>query len=344
MPIALAFFVHYAYLILFLWVLVEQLGVPVPSIPILLTAGTLSATHRIHHSYALIAVMAACAFSDSMWFALGRRYGNSVLKLLCRLSLEATTCVSKTEGYFTRRGPSTLLFSKFIPGLSTVAPPIAGQIGMPYRRFILWDMAGSFLWAETFLLAGRFFGDIAQKSTRFFHWLGRFAFAIFILMVLGWIAYRILKQRKFLRQVRELRLEPAELKAMLDRAKLQGNKPPFIVDLRHPLDYLPDPRVLPGALRVGPNEIRQHSEIIPRDRDVVLYCTCPNEETSAKLALQLHRLGVYRVRPLRGGFDAWKNAGYPLEQYVTDKPTEAVLPEEIAPAHPAESKPAVPAG
>jgi rhodanese-related sulfurtransferase len=279
-----------------------------------------------------------------MWFALGRKYGNSVLKLLCRFSFEASTCVSKTEGYFTRRGPATLLFSKFVPGLSTVAPPIAGQIGMPYARFVLWDLAGSIVWAETFLLAGRFFGDLAQKSGPFFHWLGHFAFAIFVLMVIGLMAYRFLKQRKFLQQVRELRLEPTELKAMMDQAKLQGNTPPFIVDLRHPLDYLPDPRVLPGALRIGPNEIRQHSEIIPRDRDVVLYCTCPSEETSAKLALQLHKMGVYRVRPLRGGFDGWKEAGYPLVDYIVDKPTSAVLPEEIAPA-PSEpgSKTALPA-
>ncbi|WP_035359276.1 VTT domain-containing protein [Edaphobacter aggregans] len=340
MPIALQFFVHYAYLILFLWVLVEQIGIPIPSLPVLLTAGTLSATHRIHHLPALIAVLAACAIADSMWFALGRKYGNSVLKLLCRLSFEASTCVSKTEGYFTRRGPATLLFSKFIPGLSTVAPPIAGQIGMPYARFFLWDLAGSLIWAETFLLAGRFFGDIAQKSAPFFHWLGHFAFAIFILMVLGLMAYRIFKQRKFLQQVRELRLEPQELKEMMDLAEKMGNTPPFIVDLRHPLDYLPDPRVLPGALRIGPNEIRQHSEIIPRDRDVVLYCTCPSEETSAKLALQLHKVGVYRVRPLRGGFDGWKNAGYPLMDYVTDAPTTAVLTTEIAAAP--ESKPALP--
>jgi membrane protein DedA with SNARE-associated domain/rhodanese-related sulfurtransferase len=330
MPIALAFFVHYAYLILFLWVLVEQLGVPVPSIPVLLTAGTLTATQQVHHIYALLAVLAACVISDSMWYYLGRRYGGSVLRLLCRFSFEASTCVSKTEGYFSRRGPATLLLSKFIPGLGTVAPPIAGQIGMPYARFLLWDLGGSFLWAEVFLLAGRFFGDVAQKSARFFHWLGHFAFAIFILMVLGIMAYRILKQRKFLQQVRDMRLEPAELKQIMDLAEEQGNTPPFIVDLRHPLDYLPDPRVLPGALRIGPNEIRQHSEIIPRDRDVVLYCTCPSEETSAKLALQLHKLGIYRVRPLRGGFDGWKAAGYPLVDYVVDTPTSGVLTTQIA--------------
>jgi membrane protein DedA with SNARE-associated domain/rhodanese-related sulfurtransferase len=300
MPIALVFFVHYAYLILFLWVLVEQLGIPIPSIPVLLTAGTLSATHRVSASYALAAVLLACLIADSLWYALGRRYGGSVLRLLCRLSLEASTCVSKTEGYFTRRGPVTLLFAKFVPGLSTVAAPIAGQTGMPFSRFLLWDLAGSVIWAEAYLLSGRFFGDLAQKSAPFFHLLSRFAGVLFVLMVLGFLVQRVWKQRKFLSQVRELRLEPEELKAIMDTATEQGNTPPFIVDLRHPLDYLPDPRVLPGAIRIGPNELTQHSEIIPRDRDVILYCTCPSEETSAKVALQLHKLGIYRVRPLRG--------------------------------------------
>ena len=141
MPIAIVFFVHYAYLILFFWVLAEQLGIPVPSIPVLLTAGTLSATHKIHHSYALAVVLVACTLADTLWFALGRRYGKNVLQLLCRLSFEASTCVSKTEGYFSKRGPVTLLISKFVPGLSTVAAPIAGQTGMPYSRFFIWDLA-----------------------------------------------------------------------------------------------------------------------------------------------------------------------------------------------------------
>ena len=316
MPIALAFFVQYAYVILFFWVLIEQLGIPIPSIPVLLTAGTLSATHRIHASYALAYVVIACLAADSLWYYLGRRYGGAVLRLLCRFSLEASTCVAKTEGYFTRRGPVTLLFAKFVPGLSTLAAPIAGQTGMPYSRFVLWDLAGSVIWAETYLLAGRFFGDVAQKSARFFHLLSHFAFGIFVLLVASLMIYRVWKNRRFLLEIRELRLEPAELKNMLEVAELRGNIPPFIVDLRHPLDYLPDPRVLPGAVRISPGDIAARSEIIPRDRDVILYCTCPSEETSARVAKQLLRAGVHRVRPLRGGFEGWRDAGYPLEAYV----------------------------
>jgi membrane protein DedA with SNARE-associated domain/rhodanese-related sulfurtransferase len=340
MPIAIVFFVHYAYLIIFLWVLVEQIGIPIPSVPVLLTAGTLSATHRVSFIGITIAMLLSCIIADTLWFSLGRRYGNSVLKLLCRLSFEASTCVSKTEGYFTRRGAVTLLFAKFVPGLSTVAAPIAGQTGMSYGRFLAWDMVGSLIWGETFILAGRFFGDLAKKSAPFFAWLGHFAIFIFAAMVLGFLAHRIWKQRKFLQQVRELRLEPSELKEMLDEAEKGGTTPPFIVDLRHPLDYLPDPRVLPGALRIGPNELKQHSEIIPRDRDVILYCTCPSEETSAKLALQLHKMGVYRVRPLRGGFDGWKEAGYPLVDYVTDTPSSAVV-QQILPSNPGSAIPLV---
>ena len=328
MPIAIEVFVGHAYAILFLWVLVEQFGLPVPSIPLLLTAGTLSATHRVHFTTALIVVVAACLISDSSWYALGRRYGSRVIRLLCKLSLESSTCVAKTEGYFTRRGAETLLFAKFVPGLSTVAAPIAGQTGMPYSRFVLYDLSGTLLWSLTFLLGGRFFGDIAKRSQAFFALLSHFAVLVFVVMVAGFFLWRLIKQRRFLAKVREFRLEPEQLKAMLDEACSDGSAQPFIVDLRHPLDYLPDPRVLPGAVRIGPAELTRLADRIPRDRDIILYCTCPSEETSAKVALQLHKLGITRVRPLRGGFDGWKQAGYPLLDYVED--SELPEPEVIS--------------
>ena len=322
MNIALVFFLHYAYPILFLWVLVEQLGMPIPSIPVLLTAGTLAATHQMSLAAALVPVLIACLIADTVWYVLGRRYGNAVLKLLCRLSFEADTCVHRTEGYFQRRGAVTLLFAKFVPGLGTVAAPIAGQTGMRYGRFLLFDLVGSTVWALVYLLAGFFFGDLAKRSRPFFAILGHFAVAIFVLMVLGLMFQRLWKQRRFLASVRALRLEPKELLKMIETAERQGNIAPYIVDLRHPLDYLPDPRVLPGAVRVSPSELTTHQAEIPRDRDVILYCTCPSEETSAKVALQLHRLGINRVRPLRGGFEGWRDLGYPLIDYT---PPQAAL-------------------
>jgi membrane protein DedA with SNARE-associated domain/rhodanese-related sulfurtransferase len=331
MPIAVEFFVTHAYAILFAWVLIEQIGIPVPSIPLLLTAGTLSATHRIGVVPAFVAVFTACFVSDSLWYALGLRFGNRVLRLLCRFSFEASTCVAKTEEYFVRRGPVTLLFAKFVPGLSTVAAPIAGQTGMPYPRFLIWDLAGTIIWSMSFILAGRFFGDIAEKFTSFFGFLTHFAAVLFVLMVAGFFIWRIVKQRRFLAKVREVRLEPAQVMAMLEEAAKDGSQAPYIVDLRHPLDYLPDPRVLPGAVRIGPAELERRADLIPRDRDVILYCTCPSEETSAKVAFQLHKLGITRVRPLRGGFDGWKLAGYPLLDYIED----SELPEAQVIAGPA---------
>jgi membrane protein DedA with SNARE-associated domain/rhodanese-related sulfurtransferase len=310
------FLVRHLYLMVFLWVAADQLGVPIPSVPVLLTVGTLSATHRVSASLSLLLVLAACTAADSVWYLLGRRYGSRVLEVLCKISFESSTCINKTQAYFSSRGALTLVIAKFVPGLGNVAPPISGQTGMSYARFLLWDLAGSVLWAESFILAGRFFGDLAERSHRLFYLLGRFAFVLFLAMVVGLLLYRILKQRRFLREVAAMRVDPADVMKLLDEAAKTGSEAPYIVDLRHPLDYLPDPRVLPGAARIGPADLQAHADRIPRDRDIILYCTCPSEETSAKVAMQLHKLGISRVRPLKGGFDGWKAAGYPLEDFV----------------------------
>lgn len=307
MPVALDFFLKYGYLILFLWVLIEQLGAPVPSVPLLITAGTLTATHGMTLTGVLIAVILGSLISDSLWYWMGKKYGAAVVKLLCRLSMESSTCVRKTEGYFTKHGPGALILGKFIPGLGSVAAPIAGQTGMEYRFFALYDTAGIVLWALAFTLGGRFFGDVLKRNPNAFEWVTRFGFVLFVLLLLSFFVARFFRQKAFIRELRLARVDPKELKAMLDR-----EQPVYIVDLRHPLDYLPDPRTLPGAVLLSPDKLIQHAAEIPRDRDVVLFCTCPSEATAAKMALAIRRLGVYRVRPLLGGFDEWKRLGYPL--------------------------------
>jgi rhodanese-related sulfurtransferase len=156
-------------------------------------------------------------------------------------------------------------------------------------------------------VGGRFFGDVLKRHPHALGWVAHFAFALFVLALLGFLAYRFYRQRAFLREIRMARLEPEELKTMLDH-----EQPVYIVDLRHPLDYLPDPRTLPGAVMMTPDKLVMESDTIPRDRDVVLFCTCPSEATAAKMALTIRKLGVYRVRPLRGGYDEWKKLGYPL--------------------------------
>jgi len=254
MPLAIDFFLHFAYFILFLWVMAEQLGVPVPSLPLLLAAGTLTATHKLSLPLVLIAAVAGCFVSDSLWYLLGKRFGSTMVKLVCRLSFERSTCVRKTEDYFTKYGEQALLVAKFVPGLGTVAAPIAGQTGMRYRVFLAYDLAGALFWAATITLAGRFFGDVLRVHPGALSWMGHFAGALFVLAVAGLLGYRIFKQQAFLKQVRTSRLDPVELKRMLD-----GGQNPYIVDLRHPLDYLPDPRVLPGAVRLSPESLMLRS-------------------------------------------------------------------------------------
>lgn len=307
MPVALDFFLKYGYWILFLWVLIEQLGVPIPSVPLLLAAGTLTSTHRMSLPLVLIAVVLGSLVSDSLWYWMGKKYGGAVVKLLCRLSMESNTCVRKTENYFSNHGAGALVVAKFIPGLGTVAAPIAGQTGMEYRLFALYDTAGILLWAVAFTLGGRFFGDLLKRDANALAWAARFGFLLFVLLLLAFFVWRFFRQRAFLREIRMARLNPKELKEMLDHGQ-----PVYIVDLRHPLDYLPDPRTLPGAVLLSPDKLLEHCSEIPRDRDVVLFCTCPSEATAAKMALAIRRLGVYRVRPLLGGFDEWKRLDYPL--------------------------------
>lgn len=304
---------RHAYALLFGWVLIEQGGVPVPSVPLLLAAGTMSAAHKLHIAYALPAIMLACLLADSTWYFLGRRYGTRILNVLCRFSLEAATCVTKTQGTVAKRGAVTLLFAKFVPGVSTMAAPIIGQAGVPYSTFVAYDMAGTVLWAGAWLFAGRFFGDVAKKSSALFSTLEHVGLTLVLAMIIAVVVYRWVKRRQFRSELRGLRLEPAQLLAMIDDAVRANSEPPFIVDLRHPLDVLTDPFVLRSAVRIQPDELKKKRATLPRDRDVVLYCTCPSEETSAKVALELRRMGVKRVRPLRGGLQGWKDAGYPLD-------------------------------
>jgi membrane protein DedA with SNARE-associated domain/rhodanese-related sulfurtransferase len=310
MVITLATLLKYGYLILFAWVLLEQIGIPVPSVPLILTAGTLTATHRMFWPFALLAILLGCLVSDSAWYWLGGRYGNSMLRLLCRISMEPATCVQKTKNSFSRRGAMTLLWAKFVPGLSSVAAPIAGQSGISYPRFLAYDVAGSLLWGTTFLLAGRFFGDAMKRNSELLHLMGRFAGGLVLLLVLGFFGFRLWKRNRFLQSVKQAKISPEGLKKLLD-----DGESPFIVDLRHPLDYLPDPRVVPTSIRMGPDDVARRIDELPHDRDIILYCTCPSDASSAATALKLRKLGIERVRPLSGGFEAWKNLHYPLVDY-----------------------------
>ncbi|HVC46619.1 MAG TPA: VTT domain-containing protein [Terracidiphilus sp.] len=311
----------YGYLLLFAWVLVEQLGIPLPATPVLLAAGALAAQRQLSFLAALVVAVLATLVADTTWFLVGRRYGHHVLRILCRLSLEPTVCVRRTQDSFGRRRAITLIFAKFVPGLATLAPPVAGGNGMQIGSFLLFDGMGALLWVGTLLTLGRLFGAALEKDQSLLNWVGRFSGALLLAGVVGFILARLYRRRYFLRKLAEARMDPMDLKAQLD-----AGVPVFIVDLRHPLELLPDPFTLPGALHLSPEALAARIGEIPRDRDVVLYCTCPSEATAARTALTLHKLGIDRVRPLRGGYDEWKRLGFPMDAIQPAIPLVQVVP------------------
>lgn len=308
----------YGYLLLFGWVLIEQFGIPLPATPVLLAAGGLSAEHQISFPAAFLAGLAACLIADTSWFLIGRRYGHHVLRILCRLSMEPTICVRRTQDSFGRRRSVMLMFAKFVPGLATLAAPIAGQNGMNLGAFLFFDGIGAMLWLTALLTGGRLFGAALQRDPSLLDLVGRFSGALLLLAIVGWFVWRVLRRRAVLKKLVQSRLEPEELKAQLD-----AGEQVYIVDLRHPLELLAEPFTLPSAMHFSPDALSARHTEIPRDRDVVLFCTCPSEATAAKTAMTLHKLGIERVRPLRGGYDEWKRLGFPLD---TVPPVKTMVP------------------
>jgi rhodanese-related sulfurtransferase len=194
---------------------------------------------------------------------------------------------------------------------------------MSFGAFLLYDGIGATLWVSALLVCGRFFGDVLRRNPNLLAWVGRFSGGLLILGIVVFFIGRLLRRRMVLKDLAASRLEPEALKQQLD-----AGEPVYIIDLRHPLELVPDPFTLPGAVHFSPDALATRHNEIPRDRDVVLYCTCPSEATSAKVALQLHKLGVERVRPLRGGFDEWKRLGYPMDEI----PPFKTLVQSIEPA------------
>ena len=307
----------YGYLLLFAWVLVEQLGIPLPAAPVLLAAGALSAEHEISFSLALLAGLVGALIADSSWFLIGRRYGHHVLRLLCKLSLEPTTCVRRTQDSFGRRRAITVVIAKFVPGLSLLAAPVAGQNGMGLGSFLFFDVIGATLWVGALLTAGRFFGDLLKRDPNLLNMVGRFSGGLLLLGIIGFLVGRIIRRRIIIKQLVAARLEPEELKRQMD-----AGEPVYIVDLRNPRELLSDPFTLAGALLFSPDSLTARHHEIPRDRDIVLFCSCPSEATAAKTAMTLHKLGIERVRPLRGGYDEWKRLGFPLAAVEAASPAQ----------------------
>ena len=268
MHTTIEFLSRHGYLVLISWVFAEQIGLPVPSVPILLAAGALTGVGRLSLWVALLCCVLAAMAADSVWFQLGRLKGLQVLRLLCRISLEPDSCVRRTEGIFSRQGKRTLLFSKFLPGLNTLAPPLAGVVHMGVWRFLLFDALGTLLWAGTFLGLGYAFTGEIEQLAAYAESMRGWALSIVVGGLACYIAYKFIRRQRFLRELRIARIGAEELKVRID-----SGEGLVILDLRHALDVAADPESIPGALRMDSEELKQKNDWLPRDREVILYCT-----------------------------------------------------------------------
>lgn len=323
------FLVHYGLPLVFAAVLVEQLGLPLPALPWLLAAGALAAVGKFNVTLGLLATVGACLIADTLWFYLGRYRGNQVLGLLCRISLEPDSCVRRTQNVFTRYGLPGVLVAKFVPGMSTIAPPVAGMSGISAWRFLSVDGLGSLLYGGSLLGLGFFFNRQIDQIVAALARIGGNALSLLIAAVVLFVAYKYWQRQRLLHELQMARITASELRQMLEA----GN-PPLIFDLRSPAAVEEDPSLIQGAVHVSLEDIDARLSEFPKDRDIIVYCSCPNEVSSARLALRLQRKGFTRVRPLLGGIDAWRDQHYPMDARIrsVSATTVTAILSDAAPA------------
>jgi membrane protein DedA with SNARE-associated domain len=263
------FLTQYGHIVLFAWVLVEQLGLPLPATPVLLAAGALAARGVFELGTALAVGVSACVLSDLFWFHMGRRGGGKALNFICRISLEPDSCVRRTNNTIGKYGPKCLLVTKFVPGLNAVSAPLAGIGAVSLPRFLFFDFLGSILWCGSFLGLGYLFrGELEHIALLMgqFKWL--LGLVLLVVIPTSYIAFKHRQRQKFIREISMERIAPEEL-----LKRINAGEQVAIVDLRHPLESLIEHTVLPNAIRILPEELEQRQHEIPRDREVVLYCT-----------------------------------------------------------------------
>lgn len=309
---------QYGDAVLLAWVFAEQVGLPLPATPVLLAAGALARNGPFHLGGMLAVAVCGCLLADMFWFRVGQHGGGTVLKFICRISLEPDSCVRRTRNVIAKYGPKYLLVVKFIPGVNQVAAPLAGSGGVSLPTFLLFDLLGSILWCGTFLGLGYLFrAEVYQIALLLgpYRWL--LILSLLVVIPLVYIIFKYWQRRKSIQRMSTERITAEEL-----RKRIHAGEAVTVVDLRHSLDFLADPRILPHAIRILPEEFEQKHQEIPKDRELVLYCTCPNDATSAQVALQLKNKGFQQVRVLAGGFYGWRDQGFPLIPFYPEREKE----------------------
>jgi membrane protein DedA with SNARE-associated domain len=252
--------------LVFVNVFLEQIGAPIPAVPTLIVAGALAARGRLSLLPLLAAALVASVVADTVWYLIGRWKGNKVLRVLCRISLSPDSCVRQTESLFERRGALSLLFAKFVPGFNTVAPPLAGTMGTSLPSFLLWDSLGSLLWIGAAVTVGWIFRNAVVNALDYLETLGFWALVVLGAGLAVVIAVKYFQRRRLLRMLELARITVYELRDLIDRGEA-----PVIVDVRTQSRF--HVGHIPGALRMTLEELDEKLADLPKERDVVLYCT-----------------------------------------------------------------------
>ena len=262
------FMIEYGYIVLFLFIFLDQIGLPLPSMPVILGAGALAGTGDMNAYLVILVAVIACVPADFCWYYLGRSRGGKVLTIICSISLEPDYCIRRTELSFEKLGAFSLVVAKFVPGLQTIAPPMAGLTQMPTMRFLGLDILGALLWACVLTWVGYLFShQLTEIVTRFAD-LGGLAASLVVGAFALFIVVKMVQRRLFLSSLRTRMIDPAEVNRLV-----ANDESVYIIDLRHRLDFNALPYTVPNAVRVPMESIEEHHDLIPRDKDIVLYCS-----------------------------------------------------------------------
>ncbi|MFZ6765812.1 VTT domain-containing protein [Undibacterium sp. Di26W] len=293
------FFHQHSNLMVFVNVLLQQLGLPVPAVPTMMLNAS-QATGMGQLAVLLLAAVAASLIADLVWYQAGKSFGYKVLKFLCKMSINPGSCVNQTEARFMRWGVWSLVVGKFIPGFSTVAPPVAGALGMPRASFMLASAIGAALWAGVALLAGFALQAQIGIALAFLSMHGIRIIAVFVGLLLCWLAWKFWQKKRFEKLASIPHFSPAELADTIKR-----NSMPRIIDLRSPA-LIAETGVIPHATVSEMKQVGLAANGWPQHEMVVTICACPGDAAAVHAAHTLRQLGFQDVRPFAGGFDAWR--------------------------------------
>jgi membrane protein DedA with SNARE-associated domain/rhodanese-related sulfurtransferase len=300
---------QHGYVILTALVFLDALGLPVPAAVALLVAGALAARGVLQLQYLLGVSVLAMLAGDTLLYLLGRYTGWWLLGVLCRISLNPESCILRSADSFYRRGRQLLVYSKFLPGINTMAPPLAGSMNMGLAQFLILDLAGTVLYVGAYFAVGFLFSNALGSMVQGYQAAGRILGAIIIALIAAYLLYLLwlwLKQRG---------LPPVTL-ADPTEAERASQGGAVIYDVRSHGYFDPKATRIRGSRRLDPNALNQPDTPLPGEQAIYLYCTCARQATSARVAreLQVKLKGkALRIAVIRGGLRAWTRAGLPVE-------------------------------